>query len=562
MICGHLLFSLPHGVIKVLTAETLSLLLTKLDGLPICAGQPDVHFVKMVAAKKGKIISPDGKVAAYVDDDTCTKTIRTGDCELICPTPKCESCKSYRANLRSMYNRWSKHRAFDGSDTSSHTNDRYLNTPEKKAKLDGLRKRVYAAEEEVKRLKDKVRTLLKQGDTVDSELHSDLLHIMNENVDQIRKAYPENSFSRLFWDEQLKAASTKDPRQVRWHPVLIKWCLNLKLLSSSAYHAMRTSGFLKLPLVRTLRDYVHYFSNRPGFQKEVHQQLLKEAKIESLPENRRFFSLILDEMKIKEGLVYNKHSGEMIGFTHLGDINNELMKLEQGNEHPPIANHVLIIMVRGLLFKLEFPYAHFGTEGVTADVLYPIVWEAIRLLEADGVKVLCVTADKIIGLIYRQFYSWSSQQTLLRLYTSLVRPHLEYATQVWNPYLMKDIQKLENVQKFALKVCCKRWDLTYAEALEQTALPDLKARRTHLNLCYFYKLNGGFEFPNSPLTTRQLNYPTRSGRTNLYYQPYAHSNSFLHSFFPQTISLWNSLPFSIASAPTFNCYKRLLLSYV
>ena len=114
----------------------------------------------------------------------------------------------------------------------------------------------YAAEEEVKRLKDKVRTLLKQGDMVDSELHSDLLHIMNENVDQIRKAYPENSFSRLFWDEQLKAASTKDPRQVRWHPVLIKWCLNLKLLSSSAYHAMRTSGFLKLPSVRTLRDYI------------------------------------------------------------------------------------------------------------------------------------------------------------------------------------------------------------------------------------------------------------------------------------------------------------------
>ena len=100
-----------------------------------------------------------------------------------------------------MYNKWSKHRAFDGSDTSSHTNNRYLNTPEKKAKLNGLRKRVHAAEEEVKRLKDKVRTLLKQGDTVDSELHSDLLHIMNENVDQIRKAYPENSFSRLFRDE-------------------------------------------------------------------------------------------------------------------------------------------------------------------------------------------------------------------------------------------------------------------------------------------------------------------------------------------------------------------------
>ena len=96
---------------------------------------------------------------------------------------------------------------------------------------------------------------------------------------------------------------------------------------------------------------MHYFSNRPCFQKEVYQQLLREAKIESLSENR-FVSLILDEMKIKEGLVYSKHPEEVIGFTHLGDLNNELMKLEQGNEHLPIANHVMTIMVRGLLFKL------------------------------------------------------------------------------------------------------------------------------------------------------------------------------------------------------------------
>ena len=50
-------------------------------------------------------------------------------------------------------------------------------------------------------------------------------------------------------------------------------------------------------------------------------------------------------------------------------------------------------MIRGLFFKLEFPYAHFATEGVSADTLYPIVWKAIRRLETDGVKVICITAD-------------------------------------------------------------------------------------------------------------------------------------------------------------------------
>ncbi len=146
--------------------------------------------------------------------------------------------------MRALYCRWSKRHGCESSHTSSHTNDRYLiRTPELKSKVRNLRKRVLSAEEEVKRLKEKVQKLLQEGEAVDNELNSDLLHIMKENVSKVHDDHPQNSFSRLFWDEQLKAISAKDPRQMRWHPVLIKWCLNLKLLSSSAYHAMRTSGF-------------------------------------------------------------------------------------------------------------------------------------------------------------------------------------------------------------------------------------------------------------------------------------------------------------------------------
>ena len=40
---------------RVLTAEILSLLLTMLDGLSICAGQPDIHFIKWLQQRKARL---------------------------------------------------------------------------------------------------------------------------------------------------------------------------------------------------------------------------------------------------------------------------------------------------------------------------------------------------------------------------------------------------------------------------------------------------------------------------------------------------------------------------
>lgn len=160
------------------------------------------------------------------------------------------------------------------------------------------------------------------------------------------------------------------------------------------YNALRMSGFIKLPSKRTLTDYTHYFQSKPGFQNEVNTLMLREeVEKASIPPERQFVGLLVDEMKVKEGLIYNKVNGEIVGFVGLGDINQQLLELEQGGVHPPIANHVLVLMVCGLFFKLNFPYAHFGTDGISGELLYLIVWEAVRQLESCGLFVLSVTAD-------------------------------------------------------------------------------------------------------------------------------------------------------------------------
>ena len=54
---------------------------------------------------------------------------------------------------------------------------------------------------------------------------------------------------------------------------------------------------------------------------------------------------------------------------------------------------------------------------------------------------------------YRKLYRYTGTPSLLKLYLTTVWPHLEYASSVQDPYLKKDIEAIECVQKFGLKVC-------------------------------------------------------------------------------------------------------------
>lgn len=114
--------------------------------------------------------------------------------------------------------------------------------------------------------------------------------------------------------------------------------------------------------------------------------LIIVLKVQSCPPRQCYVFIIMDEMHVKEDLVYDKHTGELIGFTNLGDINSHLLKLQHSLEVeqstiPTLAKSLLVIMVRGLFSSLQFPYAQFPCANLSGDLLHEIFWEAVERLE-------------------------------------------------------------------------------------------------------------------------------------------------------------------------------------
>ena len=146
------------------------------------------------------------------------------------------------------------------------------------------------------RLEEQLTTV---DEIVDEPTHAGLESIMEDSKSIIHDRFPPDSFGRIFWDQQKKAAQATTP-SMRWHPLMIKWCLHLRHLSSSSYEALRR---LSLPSLRTLRDYTHFAKAESRFSTAVGEQLIEAARTTTCPEWQKCVVLLMDEMHIREDLV-------------------------------------------------------------------------------------------------------------------------------------------------------------------------------------------------------------------------------------------------------------------
>ena len=149
------------------------------------------------------------------------------------------------------------------------------------------------------------------------------------------------------------------------------------------------------------------------------------------------------------------------------------------------------------------------------------------------IEQICASARRVVGLIYRNFAkNINNPMTISHLYVSLVRPHLEYASQVWDPHLLKDICKLENVQKFALRMCSGQYHESYEKLRDIFHIPSLSNRRCYLSLCTFFNIaKGHIYLPPSSIFLSPRTQNLRNNHPYTFRVPFTHTNSLSSSFF-------------------------------
>ena len=150
------------------------------------------------------------------------------------------------------------------------------------------------------------------------------------------------------------------------------------------------------------------------------------------------------------------------------------------------------------------------------------------------------------------------------LYTTYIRPHLEFAIQVWSPHFIKDIEALEKVQQRATKTITELSNFTYEERLRKIGLTTLKDRRIRGDLIENYKSINGLNDINwiqTPIKAVQHSESGPAARLRghdqkMYAQNCRGCMSRDKFFINRVAGPWNALSQNLINARSLNEFKN------
>ena len=157
-------------------------------------------------------------------------------------------------------------------------------------------------------------------------------------------------------------------------------------------------------------------------------------------------------------------------------------------------------------------------------------------------------ANRMIGFLRRNL-SRCPRQLRELAYITLIRSRVEYGAVVWDPYLAKDVQSIEAVQRKTARFVCKNFQRTASvtDMINTLGWDTLESRREKARLKQLNKIIGGrVAIPHEEYLTPN-NTRTRSISSTKFKHYRARTLIFKNSFFPRTIPVWNRTPDSVIS---------------
>ena len=171
-------------------------------------------------------------------------------------------------------------------------------------------------------------------------------------------------------------------------------------------------------------------------------------------------------------------------------------------------------------------------------------------------------AGAVLKQITKNFH-FRDKTVFLKLYIQYERPHIEFASPVWSPWLEQDIQMLEKipVQKKAVSMMSGLVGLNYEEKCKELNLDTLQARRDKQDLQELYKMltmTGSLD-PDTmfkKVEARQ-GVATRSTRDeNRLQAPRTRLETRRNFFTVRVVEKWYALPPELKSAANLQRFKK------
>ena len=205
-------------------------------------------------------------------------------------------------------------------------------------------------------------------------------------------------------------------------------------------------------------------------------------------------------------------------------------------KHHPIIFHY---SMHGHILKVKDHHPYLGIELDNT-----LSWN-------DHIKKTTAKAHKTLNFLRRNLYRCPTN-VKEAAYKTMVRPTLEYACSAWDPGDVGQIKALEKVQRKAARFVTSDWSYctSVTDLMKSLEWQSLQERRIIRRLVLFYQAKHRlFAIHMPPYVQPPPRLPAR--RHDQQFNPITcHTNSYMDSFWPRTISSWNYLPAHIVESTT------------